>query len=94
MRVLCACVHAFIGGGDTLTGAFDFMAYHNNRYFSTNDRDNDVYGRGNCAVAEKVSGGGATVGAPTQMGSTPLTAHVNILVPIVDHNGCTIPTMR
>ena len=39
-----------IGGGDTPTGAHDFMVHHNNMYFSTKDKDNDVWGI-NCAVA-------------------------------------------
>ena len=39
-----------IGRGDTPAGAFDFMAYHNHKYFSTKDRDSDT-GRGHCAVS-------------------------------------------
>ena len=45
-----------IGGGDTPTGAFDFMADHNNRYFSTRDRDNDIWSADNCAAAEHYKG--------------------------------------
>ena len=41
-----------IGGGDTPAGAFDFMAHSNNRYFSTKDRDNDIW-RSNCASDRK-----------------------------------------
>ena len=41
-----------IGGGDTPAGAFDFMAHHNNRYFSTKDRDNDAWGS-SCAIRDK-----------------------------------------
>ena len=41
-----------IGGGDTPAGARDFMAHHNNRYFSTKDIDNDVRSTGNCAGVE------------------------------------------
>ena len=46
-----------IGGGDTPAGARDFMAYHNNRYFSTKDRDNDGWSVRNCASAELYKGG-------------------------------------
>ena len=43
-----------IGGGDTSTVAFDFMAYHNNMNFSTKDRDNDrLSDPGSCAKAYK-----------------------------------------
>ena len=41
-----------IGGGDTPAGAHDFMAYHNNMYFSTKDRDNDAWSS-DCAVTTK-----------------------------------------
>ena len=41
-----------IGGGDTPTGVTDFMAHHNNSYFSTKDRENDA-SQGNCAVIWK-----------------------------------------
>ena len=37
-----------IGGGDTPAGANDFMAGLNNIYFSTKDRDNDIWS-GHCA---------------------------------------------
>ena len=37
-----------IGNGDTPTGTRDFMATHNNRYFTTNDIDNDRW-YGSCA---------------------------------------------
>ena len=41
-----------IGGGDTPIGANDFMALHNDMYFSTKDKDNDN-GSVHCAVAYK-----------------------------------------
>ena len=34
-------------------GTKDWLAYHNGKYFSTLDRDNDRYSRGSCARANK-----------------------------------------
>ena len=44
-----------ISQGEGTTGTFDAMAYHNNRPFSTHDRDNDGYSDVNCAAT--TSGG-------------------------------------
>ena len=40
-------------GTGTPSGSFDAMAVHNNMYFSTFDRDNDVWSGGNCTVSHK-----------------------------------------
>ena len=42
-----------ISGGDTPARTFDFMAFHNNMYFSTKDRDNDASPGGHCAELRK-----------------------------------------
>ena len=34
-------------------GILDKLTYHNNRAFSTKDRDNDSYPSGNCAIPHK-----------------------------------------
>ena len=76
-----------IGGGDTPTGAHDFMAISNNRYFSTKDRDSS------CAIREKGAWWWGYCGHtnPNGLHSSSTSKRPSIYM---DHHGSTIPTMR
>ncbi len=45
-----------IGDGEG-SSSFDFMAHNNNSPFTTQDRDNDAHGYGNCATVNDYGGG-------------------------------------